>query len=201
MFEAEGPANAARARLAPFARAVNATLDACGFPLCEGGIMARNQKWCLSAAEWRVRFGEWIRNPDPEALLNADIFFDFRALWGKGELADDLRAWLSAVAADAQGFLRMMARNALESRPPLGFFGGVRRAARVPRRGRSISKHRQRASSPTRPDFCACRGCGRAEHRARLHHAGAMRKVPTEETEAVADASTSCCCCACGTGT
>ena len=189
VFEAEGPADAARARLAPFARAVNATLDACGFPLCEGEIMARNPKWCLSAAEWRVRFGEWIRNPHPEALLNANIFFDFRALWGEGELADDLRAWLSAVAADAQGFLRMMARNALESRPPLGFFGGVQTSGEGAETGTiDLKTQATRIFTDAARIFALAAGADEQNTGARLRHAGAMRKVPTEETEAIVDA-------------
>jgi CBS domain-containing protein len=89
VFESEEEAEAVRARLLPFAKAVNVALDACGFPLCKGEIMASNPKWCLAAAEWRVRFGDWIRNPDPDALLNANIFFDFRPLWGEAKLARD----------------------------------------------------------------------------------------------------------------
>jgi signal-transduction protein with cAMP-binding, CBS, and nucleotidyltransferase domain/DNA polymerase III epsilon subunit-like protein len=41
---------------------VNRGLDAAGFPLCRGGIMARNPRWCLSAREWRAVFDGWIRN-------------------------------------------------------------------------------------------------------------------------------------------
>ncbi|MEF8724815.1 MAG: DUF294 nucleotidyltransferase-like domain-containing protein [Candidatus Accumulibacter delftensis] len=42
-----------RSAFLPFARAVNEALDACGFPLCKGDIMASNRQWCLSADEWR----------------------------------------------------------------------------------------------------------------------------------------------------
>jgi CBS domain-containing protein len=189
VFDADGPAEAARARLLPFAAAANATLDACGFPLCQGEIMACNPEWCLAAAEWRMRFGEWIRNPHPEALLNANIFFDFRALWGEGELADDLRAWLSAVAADAQGFLRMMARNALESRPPLGFFGGVQTSGEGAETGTiDLKTQATRIFTDAARIFALAAGADEQNTGARLRHAGAMRKVPTEETEAIVDA-------------
>lgn len=135
LFEAEGAADEARARLVPFAKAVNVTLDACGFPLCKGEIMAGNPKWCLSAAEWRARFADWIRNPVPEALLNANIFFDFRALWGEGRLARELRQWLNAMTREDQRFLRMMAENALQSQPPLGFFGEIQTSGAGAERG------------------------------------------------------------------
>lgn len=109
-----------RARFLPFAQAVNNKLDACGFPLCKGNIMAGNPQWCLSLHEWRQRFSAWIRTPEPQALLNSTIFFDFRPLYGEDALADELRTWLLDVTADAQLFLRMMAENALQCAPPLG---------------------------------------------------------------------------------
>jgi CBS domain-containing protein len=135
LFESDGTADEARARLVPFAKAVNVTLDACGFPLCKGEIMAGNPKWCLSAAEWRARFGDWIRNPSPDALLNANIFFDFRALWGEQRLARELREWLNGTTREDQRFLRMMAENALQSQPPLGFFGDIQTSGEGVERG------------------------------------------------------------------
>jgi CBS domain-containing protein len=109
--------------LLPFARAVNETLDACGFPLCPGNIMAGNPECCLSAGEWRERFTDWVRNPDPRALLNASIYFDFRPLSGEGALADALRTWLRDLVKGDERFLKTLALNALESSVPLGFFG------------------------------------------------------------------------------
>lgn len=112
--------NQVRERLLPVARRINETLAACGFPLCRGEIMASNPKWCLSLAEWKRTFSNWIDGGSPEALMHASIFFDFRALHGAQHLADDLRAWLARVALDNTRFLHMMAANALRNRPPLG---------------------------------------------------------------------------------
>ena len=109
-----------RTRFLPFAGRVNALLDACGFPLCRGGIMAGNPEWCLSLAEWRGRFAGWMHAASPQDLLHATIFFDIRALAGDASLADALRDWLLAAAADNALFLRFMAENALRSGPPLG---------------------------------------------------------------------------------
>ncbi len=110
----------ARARLLPFAEAVNRTLDACGFPLCKGGIMAGNPRCCLSLAEWRRRFETWINNPAEEQLLSAVIFFDFRPLHEQHDLADALRASLLELAHARPAYLRALAVYALESAPPLG---------------------------------------------------------------------------------
>lgn len=113
-------ADAVRQRLLPFAQAVNRTLAACGYPLCSGNIMAGNPMWCLTLDEWRRRFDDWINNTDPQALLNASIFFDFRAICGREELAQTLREALLARAAGAPRFLRQMAEQAVAVRPPLG---------------------------------------------------------------------------------
>jgi len=113
-------AEPARAALLALALRINRALDACGFPLCHAEIMAMNPKWCLSLEEWKATFARWIEAGDPEALLHASIFFDFRPVHGQLELAEDLRAWLLEKAAATPRFLHQMAANALRNRPPLG---------------------------------------------------------------------------------
>ncbi len=117
-----GEAAAIREAFLPFARAVNEKLDACGFTLCKGNIMASNPELCLSLEEWRERFGSWLHAASPAALLNATIFFDFRPLYGAEDLAEELRAWLLSRTAGggASLFLRFMAENAVKAAPPLG---------------------------------------------------------------------------------
>jgi CBS domain-containing protein len=112
-----------RNAMLPFSRAVNRALDICGFMLCPGDIMAGNPVWCLSVEEWRGHFSKWMEQPDPEALLNASIFFDFRPLYGQDELVDDLHKWLLPQPARHARFLRGMAEQALGCSPSLGWFG------------------------------------------------------------------------------
>lgn len=109
-----------RATLLAFARDVNHDLDKLGFPLCTGNIMAMNPECCLSDAEWRQRFADWINNPNPEALLNATIFFDFKGIAGNITIAQQLRNWLTQHATSQGLFLRFLTQNALRNRPPLG---------------------------------------------------------------------------------
>jgi len=109
-----------RQQFLPFALAVNQALDRCGFPLCSGQIMASNPKWCLSLEEWQGDFRNWLRAPEPEALLNASIFFDFRCLYGPEEPAQRLRNTLNNEAAAQPLCLRLMAANAIGIEPPLG---------------------------------------------------------------------------------
>jgi CBS domain-containing protein len=122
IFEAASgdEAKVLRERFLPFAQEVNRKLDACGFPLCKGNIMAGNPQWCLSLEEWEGQFLEWIHDAQPQALLNAAIFFDFRPLYGEDELSDALRDWLLAHTGGGALFLRHMVQNALQCAPPLG---------------------------------------------------------------------------------
>jgi len=130
IFSAADPseADALRELFLPFAQAVNGDLDRCGLMLCSGGVMAGNPKWCLSLDEWQWQFSEWIRRPEPQALLHATIFFDFRSLWGDVELSRQLRRYLLGLTRDTPAFLHLMAANALDVQPPLGFLGDVKAA-------------------------------------------------------------------------
>ena len=114
--EAEG----VRQALLPFAAAVNKRLDACGFPLCKGNVMASNPELCLSLSEWKQRYNSWLRSNSPQSLLNATIYFDFRPLYGEESLAEELTLWLQQNVPSVSLFLRLMAENAVSVKPPLG---------------------------------------------------------------------------------
>lgn len=84
--------------------------------------MASNPQWCLSLHEWKERFSNWIIEGDPQALLNASIFFDLRPLHGARELAEELADWLAQEASTNSRFLFQMAVNSLHREVPLGLF-------------------------------------------------------------------------------
>ncbi len=109
-----------RQALLPLAKRVNDALAECGFPLCDGGVMAGNPECCLSVEEWRNRFDRWIEQGTPEHLLKATIYFDFRTLEGDASLAHELRSWLTEKVARNSRFRHQLAANALRNRPPLG---------------------------------------------------------------------------------
>lgn len=111
---------AIREQLLPLAQKINQSLDACGYPLCRGNIMAGNPECCLSLEEWKARFRHWIEHGSPEHLLNASIFFDFRAIYGERAPEEELQRWVAQHVAANATFLRQMAENALRNRPPLG---------------------------------------------------------------------------------
>lgn len=113
-----------RAALA-FGRAVNLALEACGYPLCRGGIMAGEPGCCLTLRQWRERFSGWIEHGAPQDLLNASIYFDLRPLAGNPAPAQALRAEVLEAARRTPRFLKQMALNALSRAAPLNWVGGI----------------------------------------------------------------------------
>ncbi|HDZ57889.1 MAG TPA: cyclic nucleotide-binding/CBS domain-containing protein [Pseudomonas xinjiangensis] len=97
-------------------------LAACGYTYCKGGIMATNPKWRQPLRVWKNYFSQWIKQPNPETLLNACIFFDLDSVHGEASLVDSLRNLLVDEASRNEPFLASLARNALNRTPPLGFF-------------------------------------------------------------------------------
>ena len=65
-------------------RVVNGLIQV-GFPPCAGDFMAT--RWCKPLEQWRRLFAGWVRTPEPQALLEAAIFFDFRPVAGSLSLA------------------------------------------------------------------------------------------------------------------
>jgi CBS domain-containing protein len=97
-------------------------LDEAGYALCKGGVMAKNANWCQPLSTWKSYFRRWIYTAEPEALLQASIFFDFKAGYGDVELVTQLRQYLFDALRNWPGFFRHMAENALYFTPPIGFF-------------------------------------------------------------------------------
>jgi CBS domain-containing protein len=81
-------------------------------------------RWRRPLAAWEQTFRAWIGRPEPQALLEAEVFLDFRAAHGGLSLEPLER--VVREAADQSLFLSHMARAALRFRPPLGLVGRVR---------------------------------------------------------------------------
>ena len=108
-----------------FAREVNEGLDACGYPLCKGNVMASNPEYCMRQTEWVAHCGNWIEAGSPQDLLDASIFFDFRSLSGNASLAKPLEQYVKRAAKDTPRFVALLATNAMKWKVPLTLFGGL----------------------------------------------------------------------------
>ena len=120
-----GTTAAQRDALLAFAHDVNLALDACGYPLCRGRVMAGEPGCCLSLWDWSERFSQWIEQGGPQDLLNASIYFDLRPLAGDHQLALQLQGEVVESARRTPRFLKQMAQNALSHGAPLNWLGGI----------------------------------------------------------------------------
>jgi signal-transduction protein with cAMP-binding, CBS, and nucleotidyltransferase domain len=116
----------------PFAEDLNARLDAAGFPLCKGHVMARNPVWRKTLAQWQAQLGLWAERRSPVALLFGDIAFDFRPVWGEPAPAETLRAHLARTLAAHPAFLAALAAEDAKLTVGLSFWGGFRDDERGP---------------------------------------------------------------------
>ncbi|WP_244154302.1 putative nucleotidyltransferase substrate binding domain-containing protein [Desulfospira joergensenii] len=101
---------------------VSSGLELCGYPLCKGDIMATNSQWRQPLKEWQDCFTDWIRRPNPQTLLNCSIFFDMEGVFGNLDLVHTLSRLIRETAPKHKSFLACMAHNAIQRKPPLGFF-------------------------------------------------------------------------------
>lgn len=121
----EGQELAAREYFGRFAELVVDAFLRCGFALCQGGFMATNPEWRQPLSAWKRSFGSWIETPDLEALSRSSNLFDFRGLHGDLSLAAELKGHLQRSLAGQAFFLRAVASQAVDYRPPLGVFGSL----------------------------------------------------------------------------
>lgn len=177
-------AKALRELFLPFAQAVNERLNRCGFAFCGGQVMAGNPLWCLSVDEWRWRFSEWVRRPDPMALMYATIFFDFRVLCGEAQLGKKLRKYVLGLTQDTPAFLHLMAANALQSQPPLNFLGDVVKEEREAGAMVDLKKSGARIFVDVARIFALAHGIDRVDTAGRLAAAGKMAGMLGDEIEA-----------------
>jgi CBS domain-containing protein len=100
-------------------------LNEAGIPFCQGGVMASERKFRHNLAGWSRSVDTWFERPEPEAILNADIFYDFAPVEGSFPLAAELRRD-AARAQNALLFLNLMASEIGEKSGALNWFGGFR---------------------------------------------------------------------------
>lgn len=97
-------------------------LQHCGYPLCDGEMMANQAKWSVELAKWKEYYRQWIYNPDPQALLDVSVYLDIRFLFGDESLVERLQETILMHIKGNQRFLSLLIANSLRVNPPLGLF-------------------------------------------------------------------------------
>jgi len=104
---------------------VSQWLNESGYPFCKGKIMASNPEWCQPLSRWKEKFTGWIVSSEPQDLLDINIFFDFRPVYGETRLCDDLHRHIQEVIKKHPAFFIYLTGNIQRLKPPLGFFGNI----------------------------------------------------------------------------
>ena len=104
-----------------FGGRVSLILNAAGIPFCKGGVMASERQLRHNLAGWRENVDLWLERPEPRAIFNADIFYDFAPVEGRFALSAELRHHAAHVQ-EARGFLNLMASEIGEKSAALGWF-------------------------------------------------------------------------------
>jgi len=99
---------------------VNKILVEAGFSECPADIMAKNPKWCQPLQKWKEYFKTWMEIPDEKNVMQTTIFFDFRAVYGNKNLAEELKKYIYQLKNPL--FLGLLAKSAVSNPPPLNFF-------------------------------------------------------------------------------
>jgi len=98
-------------------------LDAIGFPLCRGYVMATNPLWRKTRRQWREQLRIWGRRRGNIAVQLSDIFFDFRGGYGRLEFVAELRRHVTEMIRNSPAYLQAMEGIAHEYGVALGWFG------------------------------------------------------------------------------
>jgi CBS domain-containing protein len=96
--------------------------------LAECGYLRRaTPEWddaslCATAATWRERFTQWIRDPIISEMYNARPLFDLRPAIGALDVWQDLERSIRETITGEPGLQKLLANDCLSALPPLTFF-------------------------------------------------------------------------------
>lgn len=94
-----------------FGSRISEGLAEAGFKYCPGKIMASNPTWCQPLSQWKKYFKKWITSAEPQDLLDINIFFDLRQVYGDKTLVDQLQLEIREVIKHHPAFFIFLAGN------------------------------------------------------------------------------------------
>ena len=109
------------------AQRINLDLAGYGFELCKGGVMAREEKYFGTLAQWKARARHMIRNSsEGRELRDLSILLDLKHVTGDEGLVDDLWAYMLAELQNDPPALRALAEDGATKPVPLTLLGRLR---------------------------------------------------------------------------
>ena len=164
-------------------------LEACGYPRCPGDMMASNPQWCQPLQTWGRYFGGWMNEPEPDALLYAQTFFDMRSVHGDNQLFTRLQTAVVGRAPHATRFLTYLAKQCQTWRTPIGFFRDfVLETEGEHKNTLDLKAGGIIAIVQMARLFALSKGLSEVNTRARLHAAASAEALSQENADNLADA-------------
>ncbi|KGX88825.1 DUF294 nucleotidyltransferase-like domain-containing protein [Pontibacillus litoralis] len=108
-----------------FTHKINTKLQYCGYPLCTGGIMAKEDKWRNSLQAWRISIDTWLEKLDAQEIRDFTIFMDFRPIVGDFSLAYELRDFVTKRMQRSLNLQQLLMKDTLRFRVPIQPFGRI----------------------------------------------------------------------------
>ncbi len=112
----------ARAWFEHFTDRANENLDASGYPLCPGDIMARNPKFHKPLSEWKAQVRRMTERPSEKAARWSNVVFDFDTQLGDTSLTRALREYVNESLVQRPRLLKYMVDDDAQGRAPLNWF-------------------------------------------------------------------------------
>jgi len=104
---------------------VNDWLHQSGYQLCDGNVMAQNKKWNQPLSKWKILISSWVKEPSPQSVMDASIFFDFRYVSGDEGLVDELQNFSKAKFKNETALFYHLAQEALKFKPASASSGKI----------------------------------------------------------------------------
>ena len=101
-------------------------LEAIGFPLCDGNVMATNPLWRKSISEWKHQTLRWFQKRSTFQVQLSDVFFDFDTACGDISLGQELRNHITMFVQKEPAVLKSMFQTEDDRHVALGLFGILR---------------------------------------------------------------------------
>ena len=93
----------------------NQSLNALGYPLCDGNIMMQNPLWRQSISDFKQQVSTWFSGRDAMSSIHLSALLDAEYVCGNERLLTELRAHLTDAQRHADPmFIRQFARAALQ---------------------------------------------------------------------------------------
>lgn len=106
-----------------FSARIVETLQAIGYPPCEGSVISSNADWCASLRGWQAKLDTWFAEASWEQVRYLLIMADCRAVYGDSQLADRLHAHFYRDTLEHPVIMRRMLDNTMRHKVLIGVFG------------------------------------------------------------------------------